>query len=194
MPLGTVGGLTADYNFHSREYEFRVTLLRTTWRVFADSNIRISWKISVDGERLLLETVGGDVEAGRTGTITEKSDVTDARLRVRVPIAAGPHEVAATFVRKIGEGTNRLRPFDRSNADTYESIGRPHVETLTVLGPFLAERRGRHAKPPSHLHLQARQPKTRKRTLRPQDSLHACATCVPAAGDGRRSGPFASFL
>src|SRR6185295_19434522 len=27
--------------------------------------------------------------------------------------------------------------FDRSNADTYESIGRPHVETLTVIGPFL---------------------------------------------------------
>ena len=88
-------------------------------------------------ERLLLETVGGDSESGRTGTIAEKSDATDARLRVRVPIKAGPREVTATFVRKIGEGTNRLRPFDRSNADTYDSTGRPHVETLTVLGPFL---------------------------------------------------------
>src|SRR5262249_41817382 len=66
----------------------------------------------------------------------EKSDATDARLRVRAPIHAGPHGVTATFVRKIGEGTNRLRPFDRSNADTYDSTGRPHVETLTVLGPF----------------------------------------------------------
>ncbi|MEO8377928.1 MAG: hypothetical protein ABI579_09685, partial [Candidatus Sumerlaeota bacterium] len=56
---------------------------------------------------------------------------------MRVPIQAGPRDVAATFVRKIGESTARLRPFDRSNADTYESIGRPHVETLTVLGPFL---------------------------------------------------------
>ena len=56
---------------------------------------------------------------------------------MRVPIQAGPREVTATFVRKIGEGTNRLRPFDRSNADTYDSTGRPHVETLTVLGPFL---------------------------------------------------------
>src|SRR4029450_13895951 len=66
----------------------------------------------------------------------------DARLRVRIPVHAGPHEVTATFVRKIGEGTNRLRPFDRSNADTYDSTGRPHVETLTILGPFLASGSG----------------------------------------------------
>ena len=69
--------------------------------------------------------------------LTLRCEVADARLRVRVPVAAGPHDVTATFVRKIGEGTNRLRPFDRSNADTYDSTGRPHVETLTVLGPFL---------------------------------------------------------
>jgi hypothetical protein len=99
-------------------------------------------EITVDGERLMLETVGGDVENARTGTIAEKSDATDARLRVRVPVQAGQRDVAATFVRKIGEGTNRLRPFDRSNADTYDSTGRPHVETLTVIGPFLASNTG----------------------------------------------------
>jgi hypothetical protein len=138
MPLGTVGGLRANYNFPlSGEYEFRVELLRTNLDGIRGLEHPHQLEITVDGERLLLETVGGDVEAGRTGTIAEKSDATDARLRVRSPIKAGPHEVAATFVRKIGEGTNRLRPFDRSNADTYDITGRPHVETLTVLGPFL---------------------------------------------------------
>jgi hypothetical protein len=139
MPLGTVGGLMARFNFPlSGEYEFRVALLRNNLAGIRGLEHPHQLEISVDGERLLLETVGGDADANRPGaTITDKSDFTDARLRVRAPIQAGPHEVAATFVRKIGESTTRLRPFDRSNADTYESIGRPHVDTLTVLGPFL---------------------------------------------------------
>ena len=45
----------------------------------------------------------------------------DARLQVRVPVTAGPHAVGATFVRKIGAGTQRLRPFLRSSAGTYDS-------------------------------------------------------------------------
>jgi mono/diheme cytochrome c family protein len=139
MPLGTVGGLKARHTFPlSGEYEFRVALLRNNLEGIRGLEHPHQLEITVDGERLLLETVGGEADAVRPGaTITDKSDVTDARLRVRVPIQAGPRELAATFVRKIGEGTTRLRPFDRSNADTYESIGRPHVETLTVLGPFL---------------------------------------------------------
>jgi hypothetical protein len=138
MPLGTVGGLRGNYNFPlSGEYEFRVGLIRTNLDGIRGLEHPHQLEITVDGARLLLETVGGDIENSRVGTIAEKSDATDARLRVRAPIQAGPREVAATFVRKIGEGTNRLRPFDRSNADTYDSTGRPHVETLTILGPFL---------------------------------------------------------
>ena len=138
MPLGTVGGLTARHTFPlSGEYEFRVTLLRNNLEGIRGLEHPHQLEISVDGERLLLQTVGGEAEVGRPGaTVTDKSDVTDARLRVRAAIQAGPRDLAATFVRKIGESTTRLRPFDRSNADTYESIGRPHVETLTVLGPF----------------------------------------------------------
>jgi cytochrome c553 len=144
MPLGTVGGLMARHIFPlSGEYEFRVHLLRNNLEGIRGLEHPHQLEISVDGERLLLQTVGGDAEAGRPGaTITDKSDFTDARLRVRVAIQAGPRDLAATFVRKIGESTARLRPFDRSNADTYESIGRPHVETLTVLGPFMASGAG----------------------------------------------------
>jgi hypothetical protein len=85
-----------------------------------------------------IDTVGGTAEAGQKGTVTDKSDATDARLRVRVPVKAGPHEVTATFVRKIAESPNRLRPFLRSNSDTYDSTGRPHIETVTITGPFNA--------------------------------------------------------
>src|SRR4029453_16922946 len=109
MPLGTVGGLMARYTFPlSGEYEFRVTLLRNNLEGIRGLEHPHQLEISVDGERILLETVGGDVDANRPGaTVTDKSDVTDARLRVRVPVQAGPREVAATFVRKIGESTTR---------------------------------------------------------------------------------------
>src|SRR5262249_25553739 len=142
MPLGTVGGLMARYNFPlSGEYEFRVSLLRNNLAGIRGREHPHQLEISVDGERLLLETVGGDADANRPGaTITDKSDFTDARLRVRAAIQAGPHDVVATFVRKIGESTTRLRPFDRSNADTCESIGRRRVDPLTVLVPFFPTR------------------------------------------------------
>jgi hypothetical protein len=85
---------------------------------------------------VFLENIGGDAEAGQSGAITTRSDATDARLHVRVPIKAGPRVVTASFIRKIAENTNRLRPFLRSSAGTYDSTGRPHVKSLTVTGPY----------------------------------------------------------
>src|SRR6185436_12266462 len=94
-------------------------------------------EITVDGERVFLTTIGGDNDQAPQGaSITERSDAVDAHLQVVVPVKAGPHEVGASFVRKIGEGTQRLRPFLRSSAGTYDSTGRPHIETLTIAGPF----------------------------------------------------------
>ena len=114
---------------------FQVALTRTNLEAIRGLEHQHQLEIAVDGERVFLGTIGGEAEAGQTGTITEKSDATDARLRVRVPVKAGPRLVTATFIRKIAENTNRLRPFLRSNAGTYDSTGRPHVKSLTVTGP-----------------------------------------------------------
>src|SRR5262249_55426209 len=99
LPLGTVGGLTVNHMFPlSGEYGFRVRWLRNKLEGIRGLEHRHQLEITVDGERILLETGGGDAENGRSGTtITERSDATDARLRVRVPVQAGPREVAATF-------------------------------------------------------------------------------------------------
>jgi mono/diheme cytochrome c family protein len=139
LPLGTVGGLGVRHYFPlDGEYEFRLTLFRTNIEATRGLEHPHQIEIAIDGQRVLLQTVGGDAEAGQKGTVTDKSDATDARLRVRVPVKAGPRDVTATFVRKIGESPNRLRPFLRSNAGTYDSTGRPHIETMTVTGPFKA--------------------------------------------------------
>jgi hypothetical protein len=87
------------------------------------------------------DTVGGTRDQGPStalGTggaaataITDRMNAIDARLKADVRVAAGPHVVGAAFVRKIGGGSTRLRPFLRSSAGTYDSTGRPHIETLT---------------------------------------------------------------
>ncbi|HEY8520120.1 MAG TPA: DUF1592 domain-containing protein [Gammaproteobacteria bacterium] len=138
LPLGTVGGLAVEHHFPlDGEYEFQITLLRNNLEVIRGLEHEHQLEIAVDGRRVFLETVGGAAETPMPGaTVTERSDAVDARLRVRVPVEAGPRTVTAAFIRKIGAGTNRLRPFERSNAGTYDATGRPHVETLTITGPF----------------------------------------------------------
>jgi hypothetical protein len=141
LPLGTVGGVAVEHVFPlDAEYELQAGLFRNNLDGIRGLENEHQLEIAIDGERVLLVGVGGDHEpAMPPGTIiTDKSDATDARLHVRVPVRAGARTVTAAFIRQIGAGSNRLRPFDRSNAGTYDSTGRPHVETLTITGPFAA--------------------------------------------------------
>jgi hypothetical protein len=142
LPLGTVGGIGVQHFFPlDGEYELDVALLRTNLEAIRGLEHEHQLEIAIDSERVLLETIGGERDADEPGvkqTITQRSDAVDARLRVRARVEAGRRRVTAAFVRKLGAGTNRLRPFDRSNAGTYDSTGRPHVKTLTVTGPYAA--------------------------------------------------------
>ena len=139
LPLGTVGGAVVKHTFPlDAEYRFSLELYRTNLEAIRGLEHPHQIEITVDGERVFIITVGGDNDPSLPAgaSITERSDAVDARLNVTVPVKAGPHEVGASFVRKIGEGTQRLRPFLRSSAGTYDSTGRPHIETLTIAGPF----------------------------------------------------------
>jgi hypothetical protein len=141
LPLGTVGGIAVEHNFPlDGEYEFQVALFRNNLEGIRGLEHTHDLEIAIDGVRVLLVGIGAEHEPEMPpGTIiTARSDATDARLKVRAPVDAGARTVTATFVRKIGASTNRLRPFDRSNAGTYDSTGRPHIETLTITGPFSA--------------------------------------------------------
>jgi hypothetical protein len=138
LPLGSVGGLVVKHNFpQDGEYHFSLALYRNNLEAIRGLEHPHRIEITVDGERVFITTVGGETEKSAPGeVITERSDAIDGRLQVRVPVTAGPHAVGATFVRKVGAGTQRLRPFLRSSAGTYDSTGRPHIETLTIAGPF----------------------------------------------------------
>jgi hypothetical protein len=139
LPLGTVGGIGVRHNFPlDAEYEFSAELFRNNLETIKGLHHPHQLEIAVDGVQVLLEGVGAghEPEIPRGTIITDISDATDARLRVRAPVSAGEHTVTAAFIRKIGHDSARLRSFDRSNANTYAGDGRPHIETLTIAGPF----------------------------------------------------------
>jgi len=138
-PLGTVGGIAVAHNFPlDAEYEFQLELVRNNLEGIRGLHHSHQVEIAIDGQRIMLEGIGEgyEPEMPRGTIVTDRSNATDARLHVRAPISAGEHTVTATFIRKLGSSTARLRPFDRSNADTYAGDGRPHLETLTITGPF----------------------------------------------------------
>jgi hypothetical protein len=138
LPLGTNGGLLVRHTFPlDGEYLIQVKLFRSNIESVRGLESQNQLEIQLDGERVHVASVGGDEDfAAAVENPTVAGDAVDARLQARVTVKAGPRNVGVTFVQKRGEGTRRLQPFLRSSADTFDSTGRPHVERLTITGPF----------------------------------------------------------
>jgi len=142
MPLGTVGGLRVRYSFPlDGEYTFQAKLYRTNLNIVRGLETPHQVEFAVDGRRILVTTIGGkdDLEA-LFQRPTETGNAADARLRVRVPITAGPHDVTVAFLEDP-QATEpfRLQPFLRSSVDNFDWSGHPHLQMLTIAGPFRAE-------------------------------------------------------
>src|SRR4051812_5570849 len=139
LPLGPRGGLVARVTLPlSGEYLIKVKLLQTNLGSVRGLEYPQQVEVSVDGVRVHLVPMGGRTDfAILPENAEEIAEALDARLRVRVPVAAGVHEIVATFIQKTAvEGGNRLQPFLRSNVDATDHTGLPHVESMTVDGPF----------------------------------------------------------
>ncbi len=139
MPLGTIGGSRFLYNFPlDAEYVLQAKLYRTNLNIMRGLEVAHQAEFSIDGKRVYLTTVGGPKDLDSLfERPTDTGDEVDARLRVRVPVKAGPHEVAVTFL----EGPemvvpDRLQPYLRSSVDNFDWGGLPHFQTLAVTGPF----------------------------------------------------------
>jgi hypothetical protein len=146
LPFGTVGGMLIEHTFPlDAEYEFRPAIFRNNLEIMRGIELTHQIELSIDDERIYLRPLGGDDDLKSQRNMTDGSDAIDARLRVRVPVKAGRHKVAVTFLQKRAMGTNRLQSFIRSSVDTFEASGRPHLEAVTILGPYNAAREG--AKP-----------------------------------------------
>jgi Protein of unknown function (DUF1592)/Protein of unknown function (DUF1588)/Protein of unknown function (DUF1587)/Protein of unknown function (DUF1585)/Protein of unknown function (DUF1595)/Planctomycete cytochrome C len=139
LPLGTVGGSQFKYNFPlDGEYTLQAKLYRTNLDMVRGLETTHQAEFSIDGKRVYLTTIGGPRDLkSLLENPTDTGNAVDARLRVRVPVKAGPHEVTAAFL----EGPemvmpDRLQPYLRSSVDNFDWAGLPHIQTLTVTGPF----------------------------------------------------------
>jgi Protein of unknown function (DUF1592)/Protein of unknown function (DUF1588)/Protein of unknown function (DUF1585)/Protein of unknown function (DUF1587)/Protein of unknown function (DUF1595) len=141
LPVGTVGGAAVFYNFPlSGEYRFQAKLYRTNLNIMRGLQTAHQVEFSVDGKRIYLVSIGGPKDlAALFNAPTETGDAVDARLQTEVAVPAGPHTVGTAFLQnsQFAEPT-RLQPFLRSSVDNFDWAGHPHVQMLTVTGPFHA--------------------------------------------------------
>lgn len=114
LPFGTRGGLVTDSYFPlDAEYLFSIELAG-----FAREEHQI--ELTIDGERVAVGETGGGRRDGN-------------ELEFRVPVAAGPHAVGATFVQRthaLDESTVRVQRRSRGAL--------PAIELVTISGPFAA--------------------------------------------------------
>jgi mono/diheme cytochrome c family protein len=150
LPFGTVGGLLVHHTFPlDGDYTFQVKLFRTNVDAIRGLESPHQLEITVDGARVHLTRIGGPDDlralfpnvlpngAGDVNRAPSAGDEIEKRLRVRIPVKAGPRVVGVAF---LGQSpvvdTTQLQPFLRSSHDTYNWSGLPHIESLAIAGPF----------------------------------------------------------
>ena len=139
LPLGTVGGTKVQYNFPlDGEYAFQAKLYRTNLNIMRGLESPHQVELALDGKRIHLASLGGEADlASLFEKPTDTSDAVDARIRVRVPVKAGPHVVTIAFLADPDEvEPARLQPYIRSSVDNFDWSGSPHLQSLTIAGPF----------------------------------------------------------
>ena len=173
------------YNFPlDGEYSFQAKLYRTNLNIMRGLESPHQVEFAVDGKRIHLASIGGAEDlASLFQKPTDTGDAVDARLRVRVPVKAGPHVVTVAFLEDPDAvEPARLQPYIRSSVDNFDWSGSPHLQSLTIAGPFHP---AGASDTPSRRRIFVCRPggTNQRRRLCAADPLHACAPRLsPAAG------------
>jgi hypothetical protein len=141
MPLGTVGGGMVNVSLPlDGEYRLDVRYFKSNLGAMKGLEMPHEIEIAVDGERLHAATIGGhDDFTALMQNITEGADAVEARSSTTAALTAGEHKISVGFIyRGIAQTSVRLKPFERSSQDILDVTGHPHIETLTITGPFNA--------------------------------------------------------
>jgi hypothetical protein len=121
------------------DYVFKVRLWRTSVGFVKGLYAPHDVELSVDGKRVLLATAGGTADYQQNvlnPDLVARS--IESRMKVRVHVPAGPHEIGATFIAIAGgmaTDPQGLRP-PLSQHDPLYIDGEPAIERVTIEGPF----------------------------------------------------------
>ncbi|HEY2380436.1 MAG TPA: DUF1592 domain-containing protein [Terriglobia bacterium] len=138
LPLGTRGGLLIHQNFPlDGQYDFRVFLLRNIVGYMKGLEWPHQLEITIDGERVFIAPVGGEDDNKMSdANFAAAADTIDARLKTRIAVKAGPHNVGVAFLRKnSAEYDEPLEPHTRDH-DLQNMNGTPIIERVDMTGPL----------------------------------------------------------
>jgi cytochrome c551/c552 len=138
LPLGTRGGLLFRHTFpQDGQYEFGVFLTRNIVGYMTGLEFAHTLEISLDGERVFSAQVGGEKDNLASDTnMSEAANAIDQRLKTRVAVTAGPHDVGVTFVlRNRAESDEPLQLHERHH-DLQDMNGLPLIDWVSLTGPF----------------------------------------------------------
>lgn len=131
LPLGTRGGALFPYVFpQDGTYEIQVRLARDRNEQVEGLKKPHEVEVLIDRERVALETVkppGADKNA----------ELVDAHLKFRLPVKAGPHDLAVTFPKNPTEliETERQPFIARFNMHRHPRTA-PALYQVSITGPF----------------------------------------------------------
>jgi hypothetical protein len=142
MPLGTRGGMLVEHFFPADgEYEFDLGgLARARYVEGLDYRHRLI--LVIDGKKVFEDEIGGpdDVEAVDLRQAAAVAEINGRFENIRVPLTAGPHTIAATFVaRTMSESDAVLQPFIPGGGEVGIIEGEESplkIERLEINGPF----------------------------------------------------------
>ena len=134
-PFGTRGGTVVTHNFLADgTYKFQMLLHgEPQGELYARTARSMTMEVAIDGARVALVKVDRWISESSPNGLMVQTDP--------VFVTAGPHTVAATFLREFeGEEDDFMKPIDHTLADTNIGIGYGvttvgHLRNLAIVGP-----------------------------------------------------------
>ena len=140
LPLGTRGGILIEHYFPlDAEYDFAVFLTRNIVGYMTGLEWPHQLEISIDGERVFIAPVGGEEDNAMSDeNFSAAADTIDARLRSRVFVEAGLHDVGITFLRRNAAQSHEPLELHTRDQDLQNMNGVPLLDYANIIGPISA--------------------------------------------------------
>src|SRR5882672_129585 len=137
LPLGTRGGLLIKHNFPlDAKYDFAVFLRRNIVGYMTGLEWGHDFEITIDGKRVFDAEVGGEEDNKASDTnMSAAANAIDERLRTRVSVPAGPHEVDIAFRERSSAESQEPLELHTRNLDLQDMNGLPTVDYALIAGP-----------------------------------------------------------
>lgn len=133
LPIGTRGGALIPYTFpQDGEYDVQLRLMRDRNEEIEGLNGTHELELMLDRQRMQLFTIKPPVDKDYSSV--------DARLKARISVSAGPHEIGVTFLKQPSSLLETKRqPFHAHfNMHRHPRIS-PAIYQISITGPYSAQ-------------------------------------------------------